>query len=176
MTLDDIALIENELKIVLPPGYIAAVTPFPIPALVGNTDTNMWDNAEALIKFNRELREKSNYRTAWPSHLYAMGRDHGGCQDAIDLSDPSFPVYWVDREQWEDALKSKPVEKFDRWILNQLKETLSDFYHNGEDPDAIPEQLQKNRDKINKSDFVSCLWGLLIIGALISLLIYFAKR
>lgn len=56
MTEDDLAGIEAELGIDLPKGYRDSMLDFPLPACAGNSDCDLWDDAEALTERNQELR------------------------------------------------------------------------------------------------------------------------
>jgi hypothetical protein len=97
LTVDDLSRVESALAIRLPDVYRDLVVPFPIPVYAGNTDTELWDDADALIALNRELRTGYGNTAPWPEHLFAMGRDGSGCASAIDLNDPMAPVWWADR-------------------------------------------------------------------------------
>ncbi|MCP3958390.1 MAG: SMI1/KNR4 family protein [bacterium] len=97
MTPDELDRIESELGITLPELYRQAVDPYPIPALEGNTDWMFWDDAEALISLNRRMREGERFRDPWPARFYALGKDAGGCSDALDLEDPEYGVFERDR-------------------------------------------------------------------------------
>jgi hypothetical protein len=97
MTADDLTRVETALAIRLPAVYRDLVVPFPIPAYAGNADTELWDDPDALIALNRELRAGDGAAAPWPEHLFAIGRDGSGCASAIDLRDPMAPVWWADR-------------------------------------------------------------------------------
>jgi hypothetical protein len=96
MTDSDIQLIERELRIKLPVSYKRALVPFRIPAMVGNTDSALWDNAQRLVTLNRELRAGNRFRPAWPPYLFAVGDPHGDELTAIDTRTPEGPVWWLD--------------------------------------------------------------------------------
>ena len=56
MTERDIRAIERELGVALPPCLTRRVAPYLVPALRGNSDSELWDDAEALIARNRSLQ------------------------------------------------------------------------------------------------------------------------
>jgi hypothetical protein len=96
MTDEDIQFIERELMITLPESYQRSVVPFRLPALIGNTDYELWDDAKSLVKLNRDLRSGSRYRPPFPPHLFAVGDPHGDEIIAIDIRHPDCPVWWLD--------------------------------------------------------------------------------
>lgn len=147
MTQADLARVESALAIRLPAAYHSVVSPFPIPACVGNSDTELWDDADRLIELNRELRAGISSVKPWPTHLFALGRDGSGSTSAIDLRDPSCPVSWADRCHLESAIGSvQPL--FAEWASNYLSELRGDLESNGIDPDGSPaaraEQEEEN--------------------------------
>ena len=89
-------MIEQALTISLPESYKRAVVPFRIPALAGNTDYPLWDDAQRLVEFNRQLRAGSLLRPAWPPHLFAVGNPHGDELIALATRSPDGPVWWLD--------------------------------------------------------------------------------
>src|SRR5688572_25331006 len=93
---EDIARIERELAITLPNVYRKTISPFPIPALVGNASTELWDDPTRLIALNRELRAGNKWIKPWPPHLFAVGQMDGESYVAIDLRHPDAPTWWVD--------------------------------------------------------------------------------
>ena len=98
MTEQDLDRIEADLGIILPLVYRQLVCPFPIPTYAGNgerSSMSLWDSAEDLIRFNRELRMGSRFQKAWPAYMFALGRDGTGCTEAIDLRDPNHHVLWI---------------------------------------------------------------------------------
>ena len=56
MTEADLDRIERELDIRLPAPYRNFMAAFPLSACAGNAETELWDDADALIEVNRELR------------------------------------------------------------------------------------------------------------------------
>ena len=105
MTGNDAARIESSLQVTLPAVYRDLLTSFPLPAFAGNTDTAFWDDADRLIQLNRELRSGTSGLRAWPTHMFALGRDAAGSSQAIDLR--SGELWWGGRVY--DARSSDPV-------------------------------------------------------------------
>jgi hypothetical protein len=176
MTLEDTKRIEQALGITLPKHYVSIVTRFPIPAWAGNSETSFWDDADALIGLNLELREKEGAREPWPDTFFALGRDAGGCSDALDLISPSYLVFWADRGYLTDVLTIPSKETIEQWILRQTKDMTSDLIADGLDPNSHPEIRRQQQDAEAKSGFGSCIFLILIAAALIALGIYIGRR
>ncbi len=141
MTEEDLLHIEVSLRIQLPDAYKHRMQSYPIPLLAGNKDRELWDNADALIKLNQELRQgMSGGVKPWPAHLFSLGLDHGGCTMAMDLNTSEPLVWWVDRCHLENA---KGYEKviFDDWVIEFVRDMSSDLTEDGFDPTASPEAL-----------------------------------
>ena len=90
MTVEDIKRVESALGITLPSAYSKVLAVFPVPAYAGNSEMMLWDDADALIALNRELRKGRSFEKPWPRRFFALGQDAGGCSDALDLDDPEF--------------------------------------------------------------------------------------
>src|SRR5258706_10531242 len=96
MNASDITMIEQALSITLPESYKQAVVPFRVRTLAGNTDYQLWDDAQQIITLNRELRAGSRFRPAWPPHLFAVGDPRGDELIALDTRSTDGPVWWLD--------------------------------------------------------------------------------
>ncbi|MBA3355930.1 MAG: SMI1/KNR4 family protein [Pyrinomonadaceae bacterium] len=116
MTDSDIQLIERELAITLPGSYKRAVVPFRIPAMVGNTDSQLSDDAKRLITLNRELRAGSSFRPAWPPHLFAVGDPHGDELIALDTRTLDGPVWWLDHGLVGSDSNYQAHPRFADWV------------------------------------------------------------
>ena len=140
MTDIELDQIEKALGISLPAAYRELMNPFPIPAYAGNTDSELWDDADQLVALNLELRKGDWSVRAWPSHMFAMGRDDGGCANALDVTRPDATVWWTDRCNLDQALQSgsKP-EAFTDWSARTLAAYRSDLEDEGIDPDGSPQ-------------------------------------
>jgi hypothetical protein len=62
LTATDLDRIEAALGVALPRVYREVMTRFPIPALAGNCDTDLWDDAAALIDHCGETRRSGSRR------------------------------------------------------------------------------------------------------------------
>ena len=135
----DIKMIEEALGISLPAAYKQAVVPFRIPALVGNTDHQLWDDAQQLITLNRELRAGSRFRPAWPAHFFAVGDPHGDELIALDTRTSEGPVWWLDHGMVNSKESYQSHSKFADWVEKFYRDTRSDLEGDGKDPDGKPE-------------------------------------
>ena len=152
MTADEIDLLERELSIQLPEAYRHRMQHFPIGVLVGNTSTELWDDATALIKLNQELQQPG---VGWPNHLFALGRDAGGCAMALDLRDEPPTVFWTDRCLL-DSQSSEEKKRFDDWLIEWVRDMTADLLDQGVDPTASPELLAA-REKVTAKDGFAAL-------------------
>jgi hypothetical protein len=134
MTADDLRRIETALSITLPQVYCDSMQRFPIPAFSGNDDTDVWDSADALIEEN--LHYRNDLR--WPTHFFGLGNRYGDSVYAIDLRDPSAPVWWVDDWSFERSSTSLKSNSFAEWAATYFEELRSDLESNGIDPNRIP--------------------------------------
>lgn len=85
MEKEELRRVSRELDISLPDSYVSTMEEYPVPALAGNADTDLWDDADAIIERNRELREGVGAPASWPHHLFFMGDPLSGAANAIDL-------------------------------------------------------------------------------------------
>jgi hypothetical protein len=137
-------MIEQELGIALPESYKRAVVPFRIPALAGNKDYALWDDAHQLVQFNRQLRAGSRTRPAWPPHLFAVGNPHGDELIALDTRSPEGPVWWLDHGVVDSKSSYQSHAQFSVWVEEFYRETRSELAGDGMDPDGKP-GLPKSR-------------------------------
>lgn len=163
MTEADIQLIERELGITLPESYTSAVMPFRIPAMTGNTDSQLWDDARRLITLNRELRVGSRFRPAWPEHLFAVGDPHGDELIAIDTRNSDGPVWWLDHGLvgGDSSYESHP--RFNDWVEEFYRDTRADLEGDGYDADAAPEVLHDAQIANTKQGIFGCFAVILTI-------------
>jgi hypothetical protein len=135
MTPDDFAKIEAELAITLPSSYKRLLSPFPIRALQGNSDADLWDGAEQLIAMNRELRTRST--RPWPPHWFFIGDPLTACANAIDLRHPSAGVSWIDHCDLRsvDPVNARP---FEVWLQEWQSTEREYLQGEGIDPDGDP--------------------------------------
>lgn len=165
MTADDLDQIERELSIRLPEIYRKTVSPFPIPALAGNADDELWDNPTKLIALNRELRAGSTRRQPWPEHLFAVGEMDGESDVAIDLRYPEAPTWWVDHGYLENDGSGQTHSRFADWAREHIEGIRSDLAGDGQNPEGTPEE----RAAIQEAEFRGSLRGCLVVAVVLIL-------
>lgn len=143
MTETELAQIESELGIVLPSEYRQFMLPFPIPAFAGNTESELWDDANALIELNLELRKGESLTRPWPTHTFAIGRDDGGSVSAFDLRTSGSTVYWADRGHLEDEGNRGSGELFKEWVSEVIESLNVRLVEYGVSPDSSPKERQQ---------------------------------
>lgn len=136
MTDEDVDFIERELTVTLPNAYWSALVPFRVPALAGNTDYQLWDDARKLVELNRELRAGSRFRPAWPPYLFAVGDPHGDEMIAVDTRDPEGPVWWLDHGVVDHQASYQSHSRFVDWAEEFYRDIRLDLEGDGLDPDA----------------------------------------
>jgi hypothetical protein len=136
MTDEDIDFIERELTVTLPTSYQSALVPFRVPALAGNTDYRLWDDARRLVELNRELRAGSRFRPAWPPYLFAVGDPHGDEMIAVDTRDHEGPVWWLDHGIIGHQASYQSHSRFADWAEEFYRDIRLDLEGDGLDPDA----------------------------------------
>lgn len=146
MTEVGLSRIEDALGVRLPDVYRRRVDPFPIPREGGNTNTQVWDNAGALIALNQRLRAEVE---GWPPWQFVIGQSVGDpCGYAIDTRDPECPVWWL--EQLRLGTDSGPSQgPFDAWFSRWITDT-------SEEPDG------------------SCYFGLLLVWGMLCVIVLVA--
>jgi len=170
MTESDITLIERKLAISLPESYWRAVCPFRIPALAGNTDYQLWDDAQRLIELNRQLRAGSPTRPAWPSHLFAVGDPHGDELIAMDTRSSDGPVWWLDHGCVDSKASYQSHSKFADWAEEFYQDIRLDLEDDDLDPDGEPGATQ-----VVTPGYLMALVGTAIAGLLLLLALAWIK-
>ena len=136
---EDFRRIEDALGIALPESYKRHMDPFPVPYLRGNSDTDLWDDADKLIAINQELRtEFVRGHHPWPAYLYFFGDPLTACGNAIDLRDPSVVVHWVDHCALR-TIQGASGQPWEEWFSTWVTSIRSDLEKDGIDPDADPD-------------------------------------
>lgn len=139
----DLARIEAALDVELPESYRSTMLRFPIPACAGNADTELWDDADTLIAYNRELRDGAPGGVEpWPPHMFALGHGGDGCPMAIDLRQPEAPVWWVDHCHLDGRGSGQAHDSFLEFVERYVEDLRSDFLGDGIDPDGTPEERE----------------------------------
>ncbi len=137
MNISDLARVESELQIELPPSYRESMCSFPIPACAGNSDTYLWDSADWLIRANLGLREGTPWRVPpWPSFVFFLGRVEGGTDAyAMDLRQPEGPIYWADHFHL-DLPSGHACPSYSEWLESYVRGFRNDLELSGIDPDG----------------------------------------
>lgn len=122
----DLKKIERELDIRLPAVYRDYMASVSGEEFVGNSDCDIWDDAEAIIARNKELREGANMggTTPWPASYYFIGDPLTACGNALDLSDPGTPVYWFDHCDINARSSGVVARDFTEWA-NAVVDSLN---------------------------------------------------
>ncbi len=169
MSPDDFHRIERELQIVLPKEYREAMSPFPVTALAGNSDLDVWDDAERLIAWNRDLRGGA---PSWPSTMFAIG--HAGARScfAIDCGAKQGSVWWIDAFVIEAKESGVVSESFGTWFEDYVRKTREDCIADGIDPNESPalettSAVSLKRKSLSALLVAGCIFALLVIFALL---------
>ena len=87
----DVKRIEDAFDLTLPSDYRHLLLYFPVRFSSGTTEQPLWDNADALIERNREVRtDRKSLGVQYlslPKHFFLIGEDGAGWQFLIDLRD-----------------------------------------------------------------------------------------
>lgn len=138
MTEQDLLRIERELEIQLPDDYRKAVLNYPIRADRGTMDSWLYDNAEALVKLNREYRNGFSGLPPWPAHYFIVGETD--CMPYfVNLTKSPSPVFSADHGNLQSL--NTEAETLSAWVEAFLKEMQDD----GGDPDAERRDNEKLR-------------------------------
>ena len=141
MSPDELQQIESALGIALPAVYKQLISPFPVPYLNGNADTDLWDSARDLIERNQQLRH-DRYQP-WPEYWYFIGDPLTGSGNAIDIRDPIPAVVWLDHCSL--SAKRMPATPLDQWVQRWQSSIFSDLIGDGIDPNSLPQPPSKQR-------------------------------
>ena len=172
----DVERIEQELHISLPQAYKDAVTNYPATAFRGNSDQNLWDNADELIRYNLELRAGDvSFVDPWPKRFFALGLDGGGCSDALDLEDPESGVYWFDKSHVSDEVSVPSPEKLSDWLKRQTDEMETYLLELGLTLVSSSEDFERAEAEEHKQQGRSCIL-FFIVAFLIGTVILWLTR
>jgi hypothetical protein len=149
MTPAELEQIERDLGLTLPAEYRAAVCPFPVPALAGNSSTGLWDDAGKIVERTRELRRGHHFVAPWPEHFVAIGVDGGGCAHALDVRDGA--VWWADRCHLDIAASGR-VGTLAEWLPTYVKDLVSDLQDAGVNPQGTPKAVAEAERREARSD------------------------
>lgn len=174
---EELAHLERDLGIALPREYKEAVLSFPVPACRGNSDTELWDDVNAILELNRELRAgASGGVPPWPEHMFALGHGGDGSPTALDLRDPRAPVWWVEK-CWLESPGSGPIGKsFSEWLQQYIEDLRSDLESDGIDPDGTPDERVEVEAANAKQGCTCLLIAIGIVLVVVVLFFVFANR
>ncbi|WP_165251360.1 SMI1/KNR4 family protein [Paludisphaera soli] len=152
--------IEAALGVRLPDAYKSRLDPFPIPHEAGNADDHVWDDPDALIDLNRRVRDAFAVRprSDWPPWLFVIGQAEGDpAGHAIDVRDPTCPVWWIERLDVGGLGPSDgPTgESFEAWCTRWIGEAPC--------PPSVPNPIA-----------VFVVWGLICAVAVLAVAAYHA--
>ncbi|MBS1120261.1 MAG: hypothetical protein H6Q90_2489 [Deltaproteobacteria bacterium] len=135
MTKADLDRIESELRIVLPRSYRELMSSFPVPAHAGNCDTDLWDDATALIEYNQDLRRRK--RGPWTADFFFIGDPVSSSGNALDLRDSEAAVWWVDHCDLSANSSGAIAPSFEVWASKYVADVREDLKRDGIDPDLV---------------------------------------
>lgn len=159
MNKNDLDKIEKELEIKLPESYRLVMENDLPTALKGNSNFDLWDNPDVLIKRNIELRKGDSGFKQWPNKLFFIGDPLTACGNAIDLSSQDSPVWWVDHCDLDGKGSGEISPSFKNWVETYLTDIRNDL----ENSDIAPDTPMDSQD-VN----TGCL-GFIILGLLITI-------
>ena len=166
MTESDFQFIESKLSLRLPEAYRKVMCPFPIRAYVGNSDTDLWDDAAGLVELNQRLRSEAG----WRSSLFAVGKTDGS-KTAIDLSTPKLEVWWIDRAI-EAPGSGATNQSFADWSSELLGQMRSGEYMDGFDPENDPPGTRTQTKPPTVWTVLGCVGAIVGIAVIIALIIF----
>ena len=133
----DVNKIENELSVKLPASYRHLLLHFPVEFEADTTDGPLWDDADALIERNLELREARrsmgvDYKPI-PEHYLLVGEDGAGWQHLIDLrTDPPI-VHIMEFENVDEINHAEDEDDLPQSLNHWYHEYLKDLKRDGVD-------------------------------------------
>ena len=135
----DVNKIEKELAVKLPASYRHLLLHFPVEFEADTTDGPLWDDADALIERNLELREARrsmgvDYKPL-PDHYLLIGEDGAGWQHLIDLrTDPPI-VHIMEFENVDEINHAEDEDDLPQSLNHWYHEYLKDLKDDGVDID-----------------------------------------
>ena len=134
MNESDVKRIEDAFNLTLPADYRHLLLHFPVRFSRGTTEQPLWDDADALISRNRELRtgRKSlgvQYHPI-PEHYFLIGEDGAGWQFLIDLHEQPSIVHIMEFERVDDISPALTddgePQNVNNWLHSHLLELKND--------------------------------------------------
>jgi hypothetical protein len=165
----DFQFIEGNLSLRLPEEYRKVMCPFHVRAYVGNSDTELWDDAAALVELNQKLRSEPDWR---PS-LFAVG-ELDGATTAIDLSTAGLDVWWIDRAIQAPGTGPKN-QSFVDWSSELLQQMRTGEYMDGFDPENDPPGTRTQSKPATVWTVLGSVGAIVGIAIVIALIIFFIQ-
>lgn len=167
MTDRELDFVERELGVMLPAAYRRSLAAFPVPACAGNRDTELWDDARALVARNRALRAGEGGVAPWQRHQFFIGGG-AGWSNAIDLRKAEAPVWLVEANDWRHADTGIDYDTFEEWAAAYVADQCQALVADGVDPDGTPDARAADqttgRRRMARSPAVVVLLVALAIG------------
>lgn len=136
MEKEELRRVSRELDISLPDSYVSTMEEYPVPALAGNADTDLWDDADAIIERNRELREGVGAPASWPPSSFLHGGPTFRSRERDRPSYPEGPVWWVDHCDVDAKSSGVISPSFRQWVDEWNATARDDLAKDGVDAEA----------------------------------------
>lgn len=137
MNESDVKRIEDAFNVTLPSDYRHLLIHFPVRFSKGTTEQPLWDNADALISRNRELRtERKSLGVQYhsvPDRYFLIGEDGGGWQFLIDLNEHPSIVYIMEFERVDQISPATTDDGKPQSISDWLHSHLLELKYDGVD-------------------------------------------
>ncbi|OYP34332.1 SMI1/KNR4 family protein [Rhodopirellula sp. MGV] len=137
MNESDVKRIEDRFDFSLPSDYRHLLLHFPVRFSSGTTDQPLWDNADALIARNQELRtERKSLGVTYqplPENFFLIGEDGAGWQFLIDICDERCVVHIMEFERVDEIGPSLGDGGQPERIADWLHKYLLDLKNDGID-------------------------------------------
>lgn len=107
---NDIHMIHSELLVQLPKDYVDRMLNYPL----AGTDNEGWelcDDAEIIVKHNKELRRLGFFDIPWPDHFFVIGSDGCGNFYFLNLKESDCRVYFANHENRFDPENLEELEE-----------------------------------------------------------------
>jgi hypothetical protein len=173
VTNDDLARIEQALGIRLPAGYRRIMAAYPIAAAAGNTDLDVWDDADRLIEYNKRLRGGAH---PWPDSLFAIGHAGDGSPRALDLRTDEGAVWWMDHANVDSPTSEKESDSFESWAADYFAALREEMSGEEVDPDASPSRRAEVEEVNMRGATIGCVVAPLAIVVVILLIKWLVMR
>jgi hypothetical protein len=123
MTQEDLIMMEERLKITLPPAYRDLLANYPWPKSIGAAQLSLFDDAALNIERTLEYRRGYGGAPPWPADYVHIGDDEDACPYAMRCSDGT--IVKTDHGN----LQARPLESYASVgdFARQVQDWLDDF-------------------------------------------------